>query len=333
MQRGSSCLASFVRKSGAQLAEWKPVDNASALEGIVRVVAKLLNPSISDSAAIAVGPLIATLVTKTSAYLGNYLGEMLKAVLNRLQAAKLPSLIQPLVLVFARLVHAHTSDVLNFLSSITVENTSALQYVLSVWTKAHTDFQGSYYLKISATALAKLYESNDPRLQNIVVPGDLLVHSGEKIVTRSKSQTKKDEYTTVPLKVKIIQLLLQEYEVAIEEKIGAEEEEGDDDEDDWEEVDEDDEEEIQQALGIEGSSFADASLFFGLADEFEDIDDEDDDPEAKNDPLYHIDIKEYVEQFIKGIAKMDPNGLTSIVQHHLGEIDKETIMEIVNGQV
>ena len=140
---------------------------------------------------------------------------MLKAVVNRLEIAELPSLIQPLVLIFARLFHSHVNEVMSFLGGVTTNNgANGLVFVMNSWTKHHEEFQGSFYLKLSCTGLAKVLELKDSRLDAISVPGDVVVDPNEGIVTRSKSKTTPKKYSLVPLKVKILQLLVREHQVA-----------------------------------------------------------------------------------------------------------------------
>ncbi len=60
----------------------------------MQLIGKLLDPKTSDIAALNVGKLINKLIVTTGEQLGPLLGDLLKAVLNRLELAKMPSLIQ-----------------------------------------------------------------------------------------------------------------------------------------------------------------------------------------------------------------------------------------------
>src|SRR5689334_23201635 len=57
---------------------------------------------------------------------------------------------------------------------------------------------------------------NDNRINNIIVEGEKVSNNYDGIVTRSKSKQHKDTYTQVAFKVKIIQILVREYQVILE---------------------------------------------------------------------------------------------------------------------
>jgi hypothetical protein len=65
----------------------------------------------------------------------------------------------------------------------------------------------------------QLAAEGDSRLTSIVVPGELVVEPSSTVVTRSKAKEKKgtEKWTTVALSVKILQLILKEYQVILEE--------------------------------------------------------------------------------------------------------------------
>jgi hypothetical protein len=71
---------------------------------------------------------------------------------------------------------------------------------------------------------------DDTAISNIVVEGDILVNQNQGIVTRSKSKEGKsiEQFSMVPLRVKIIGLLIREYQVTLEEDDVDDEEEGED---------------------------------------------------------------------------------------------------------
>jgi hypothetical protein len=70
----------------------------------------------------------------------------------------MPSLELQLILVFARLVHQHERDVLNFLQEIGVrplmsntnqiENVNLFEFVLRKWVERHGRFEVLYHLKV-----------------------------------------------------------------------------------------------------------------------------------------------------------------------------------------
>lgn len=68
------------------------------------------------------------------------------------------------------------------------------------------------------TALVKLLELNDSRLDSLTVPGELMVENAATIMTRSKSKKKAENWTIVPFKAKILSILLQEFQTVEEEE-------------------------------------------------------------------------------------------------------------------
>jgi len=162
---------------------------------------------------------------------------------------------------------------------------------------------------------AKILQLNDPRIDPITVPGELVVQTGEGIRTRSKSSGPTvEQWTSIPLKLKIVQILLQEYEV-IEEEANPQPNSLDDDEE---------EEESNEITGN-----------FVFADEFmidEDLDDEKEDPDAQNDLIFQLSLKKYVEDMMRNLAKQDPNAFMTLGRQ-LNSIDQEALQQIVTGNI
>lgn len=165
-----------------------------------------------------------------------------------------------------------------------------------------------------------------------------MINDSENIVTRSKGKTE-NRRAVIPLKARIVFLMLEEYQVAVEEKNMKED--GYDEEDEYDELDEDDEDEIERVLGISGETFVDATEFYGFDDEDWDEDDDFEDPDAKNDPIYHIVVQvndntpshdqDYVTNFLKSYGKADPNGIITIAKSYLNDIDRQVLQDILNN--
>ena len=127
--------------------------------------------------------------------------------------------------------------------------------------------------------------------------GDLIIRQGPKIVTRSMSKKgelfdiEPDQYTTIPFTAKALKLLVDEYQQQQESKMSTRKaqldefilEEGyDDSDEEW-----DDPEDFEQS--------------YFTQDREEDPQDE----EFKDDPIYQLDLKEHLLQCFKQ-CQQDP---------------------------
>ena len=80
------------------------------------------------------------------------------------------------------------------------------------WTKWQENFTGSLNVKVSLAALGKVFRTQDPRLEAITVPGELIVDINAPRATRSK-KVQNDKWSVVPLKLKILYIFTKEYQV------------------------------------------------------------------------------------------------------------------------
>ena len=270
------------------------------------MIIRLIDPSLSDMAVLECGKFLNSVLKKMSGILGSQMiGEILKQVLVRLCKAQMPSLIQSFVMLFARLAQNNTNDIVNFLSSFYVPvsanlpiavsdqsnppiQISGLHQLLAAWTKYHEEFKGLFYLKMSIVGLCSIFQCSHPELNKINLIGDIIVDTNEGIVTRSKAkaQQKKQKYTILPLRSKIMQVLAREYQAMNEQANPNEKNENEDD-------DEDDMNELIKTLtgGLQKSDFIDSSVL-GLDQDDEDEDDENNqDPDIINDPIFKLDLQ------------------------------------------
>jgi hypothetical protein len=88
-------------------------------------------------------------------------------------------------------------------------------------------------------ALCHLYNLQDPRLAQIIVPGDLIIPTSSRIMTRSRAKNTPDQYTMIPVPLKIVKVLIQELGPTVGETsryYNQQSEQFDSDGDDWEDV-------------------------------------------------------------------------------------------------
>ncbi|XP_049847541.1 importin-9 isoform X3 [Schistocerca gregaria] len=290
MQNGGECLRAYVSVSPDQVFNYQDADGQTGLGYLLQTAAVLLNPASTEFTATSVGKFVVTLISKAGNILGENLDLILKAVLSKMQRAESITVIQSLIMVYAQLIHHQLEPVLNFLSSVPgPTGQSALHYVLEEWSYRHSYFCGDYEVKVSALALCKILEygvsHNDDRLNSIIVKGDQIYVQNDSggVKTRSQAQNNFNEWTSVPLLVKIFKILLNEVSNVMESKAARTE------------IDEETDEEWEDDSGFEqGGSEDKQSQSFEDSSPDGPEDSDCDDPDILNDPLYRVDLTRHL---------------------------------------
>ncbi|KAI8821647.1 armadillo-type protein [Fimicolochytrium jonesii] len=331
LQNGQDTIRALVQRDFAGIAKWSH-EGHSGLDLIVAFIAKLCRPNHSESAGIFVGDLINALIQKAGNDIMPVLPQILDAVLQKLAVSKTPSFIQQLVLVFANLFIQQTAGTLDFLSSVNVSGKSGLEIVLTAWAEQFTDFQGFLTIKLSAIGLTKVFETRDPRLNNIMVKGDEIVTSN-KIVTRSMSQKKPQQFSIIPFPAKAIKLILVELQHQSDSQMGKlstrgnyRDEDDGDEEGSWDDEDESEEweDDFIGADPVMKGMMGDLG-----ADELENLGK--DNAEASNDPVYKIDLKAYLTEFLRTCAQTDMNSFSALCEQYLNGKEKEYVRVVLSG--
>lgn len=198
-----------------QLFAWRdPETGKEGLEIVLLIIDRLLGPDVDDSSAAEVGGLAVELVEKAGAErLGPYLMQLLQVVAIRLSTAERANFIQNLVLVFARLSMTNAKEVLDFLAQVQVEGANGgtgLEVVLRKWLENSVNFSGYDAIRQNVIALTNIYQLHDERLSNIQTKGDLIIQNGSRIKTRSQSKREPDQYSVIPVPLKLTKVLIQE---------------------------------------------------------------------------------------------------------------------------
>lgn len=323
MQSGGECLRAFASVGLNQLTVWQDEQGKNGLFYIVQVIAKLLDPKTPEFTATFVGKLVSVVISKVGSQLGEDLDLMLRSVLGKMQRSETLSVIQSLVMIFAHLIHSQMEAVLAFLSNVPgPTGKPALHFVLNEWCSRQHLFYGAYENKVSIIALAKLLQfavnNNDSRFNEIEVTGDEIIdNSGVR--TRAQRSKAPTQWTRVPVLVKIYKLIVNELSNQMESNMapGIHEEEELVDEEEFEDDDE-----------VEGSS-----TLLHILDEYEndtlnDMDngiDDDDDPDALADPVYHINIQVYLTEFLQSLSQQPFYNMFS--SHHT-PVEKQVLQTI-----
>ncbi|KAG1180299.1 hypothetical protein G6F70_000463 [Rhizopus microsporus] len=321
-QSAQECLKKLISKDCERLLQWHDGSGKSALDYIMHFIARLLEPTGSDSDALFVGDLIVTLIQKAGNSIAPVLPDVLTAVLGRLMNTDSQPFIQSLVMVFAHLIISQQETVFNYLCNIQISGKSGLEILMTTWCDNYDSFSGYYTLKVSAVALSKMFLANDPRLQNIHVKGEIVVNPNGGIVTRSRAKKNPDQYTAIPVPAKIIKLLIADTTntlLADQHPVEDAESVGDDDETgEWEDVEDD--------------LFAtrnDINYLSDMLANIENNDDEEDNPDLKNDPIYQTDMKVYLTDFLRNCHVHNINHFNEICTSQLNQEEKDTLNYIL----
>ncbi|EER38453.1 importin beta-5 subunit [Histoplasma capsulatum H143] len=205
-------VKNMLQHDSTQFLSWQdPQTGKGAVEVVLIIIDHLLSQSVDDNAAEEVGGLAAELVEKAgSEKLGPYLTQLLHAVAHRLATAQKAQFIQSLILVFARLSLISAREVVDFLSTLTIDGQSGLTVVFSKWLENSITFAGYDEIRQNVIALSKIYQLDDPRVVQVQVKGELIIQDTGRIKTRSQARMDPDRYTIVSAPLKIIKVLTEE---------------------------------------------------------------------------------------------------------------------------
>ena len=102
---------------------------------------------------------------------------LLENIVKRIYKAKMPSIVQSLILVYSRFIVKYPIDTLNFIISIQVENRVGLKVLIDKWLLHQPLFRGKYFKNISIKALSVLYSMKNSIVESLMVIGYNPSHS------------------------------------------------------------------------------------------------------------------------------------------------------------
>lgn len=332
LQSGADCIAAYLHSAPAVVVTRVAADGSAVSDNILQAVSRLLDASVGDVAALYSGKLVTTMFTSVGDALGDDVWRgVLDACAKRLAIARMPSLVQRLVLVFAMLVVSDEHRIVDFLAAVEVSSAdgapaNALTVLMTKWLEHGEEFEGSFDRMISHVALSRMLANDRVR----VTLGDLAV-AGDEVATRDsggiasrtrlRTKGKIPRRQIVPWSVKLCTLLVR-----------ATTAESDDDDDftDEDDDDEDDEDGYPGGGAGAGGAFAPADDYreFLLSDmagadrnPFGDHDDDSSGDEsrsvaegdvyirdAKAHPLYGTDVSATVRDLFAAMAADDSGG-------------------------
>lgn len=231
MQNATQCLASFISGGREEILSWA-ADSGFTMRSLLDAASRLLDPGMESSGSLFVGSYILQLILHLPLQMAMHIRDLVTALVRRMQSAQIVGLKSSLLLIFARLVHMsvpHVEQFIDMLIGIPAEGyENSFVYVMSEWTQKQGEIQGAYQIKVTTSALALLLSTRHAELNKVNVLGHLKSAAG--ITTRSKAKLAPDQWTLVPLPVKILALLADTV-IEFQEQAMA-----DDEESDWEEI-------------------------------------------------------------------------------------------------
>jgi hypothetical protein len=121
---GTSTLRNFISIGNhAILERSKPRD-------MIEVAKKLLLPTTNENAAICLGNYVIQIFHKIEPKIDTTL---LMSVVWKIYKSRMPSIVQSLILIFARLIHSNPKEIVEFLSETSIDNRISLKIVLDKW--------------------------------------------------------------------------------------------------------------------------------------------------------------------------------------------------------
>lgn len=92
-------------------------------------------------------------------------------IVFKIYKSRMPSIVQNLVLVFARIIHSNPKEILEFLSETSVDNRISLKVVLDKWLLHQPLFRGQYTKTVTFSAILRMFTIKDSRIENLMVIG------------------------------------------------------------------------------------------------------------------------------------------------------------------
>lgn len=145
----------------------------------------LLDPYKNEAGALHLGFFIVNIFSKLSPQIDQ---DLLIGCMNKLYRCKMPSVVQGFVLVFARLIHSYSTEIIGFLSTLTVERRVGLKVLLDKWLIHQPLIRGRYSKNCTITALSRLFILKDSQIESLLVVGYNPSHSnvGSEVIAPLK---------------------------------------------------------------------------------------------------------------------------------------------------
>ncbi|MCQ2817892.1 MAG: hypothetical protein MJ252_11565 [archaeon] len=141
---------------------------------VLNVINKYFDPTLLESSMLYLGNVISQFFFHIE---NKIIPSVLESLVKRIYKAKMPSVVQSLILVYSRFLSKFPVDTLNFLISIQVENRVGLKVLIDKWLLHQPLFRGKYFKNISIKALSNLYAMKNSIVESLMVIGYNPSHS------------------------------------------------------------------------------------------------------------------------------------------------------------
>lgn len=141
---------------------------------LLKVMNRYFDPNLLESSMLYIGNVISQFFFHIE---NKIIPSLLEIIVNRIYKAKMPSIVQSVILVYSRFLTKFPIDTLNFLISIQVENRVGLKILIDKWLLHQPLFRGKYFKNVSIKALANLYQMKNNILESLMVIGYNPSHS------------------------------------------------------------------------------------------------------------------------------------------------------------
>ena len=165
---GTAALKNFICVGSKEILE------IVKAEEIINVAKKLLAPGTNEQAAMCLGNLIIQIFHKIEPNIDT---SVLFCVVQKIYKTRMPSTLQSLILVFARLIQTNPKEIVELLSETSVDSRISLKVVLDKWLLQQPLFRGTYTKTVTISALQKLFMMRDSRIESLMVIGYNPSHS------------------------------------------------------------------------------------------------------------------------------------------------------------
>lgn len=177
------------------------------VQKVLNVAARLLDPQLEDSAALATGRLVRAIVDSFGDDLGPILTELIIAAARRLSTATNALLVENLVIVFCELLRRNPQAVVDLLYEH-----SLLEVTLRKLLATFQVISGADEISLSIKALQSVFDLHDNRVAQVYVDDEPIIDPNV-ILTRSK--TKNMKFKQVSANLKIVKLLIGELSIQL----------------------------------------------------------------------------------------------------------------------
>ena len=141
---------------------------------LLKVIDHYLDPNLYENSMLYLGNVICQFFFHIE---NKIIPNLLENIVKRIYKAKMPSIVQSLILVYSRFIVKYPIDTLNFLISIQVENRVGLKVLIDKWLLHQPLFRGKYFKNISIKALSVLYSMKNSIVESLMVIGYNPSHS------------------------------------------------------------------------------------------------------------------------------------------------------------